>query len=90
VTPKRILKDSRHDSWLKASRREKTDYTETFSPVSCKDYLRIIMALVSHYDLELYQMDVKMALLNGNLLKNVYMAQPKGFAVEGKEHMKCI
>jgi hypothetical protein len=29
------------------------------------------MALVAHYDLELYQMGVKTALLNGNLQENV-------------------
>jgi hypothetical protein len=71
------------------TQREDIDYTETFSPVSCKDSLRIIMALVTHYDLELYQMDVKTAFLNEDLLENVYMAQPKGFAVKGKEHMGC-
>ena len=37
------------------------DYKETFSPVSKKDSLIIIMALVAHYDLELHQMDVKTA-----------------------------
>jgi hypothetical protein len=47
------------------------------------------MALVAHYDLELHQMDVKTAFLNGDLLENVYMAQPKGFAVKRKEHMRC-
>jgi hypothetical protein len=47
------------------------------------------MALVAHYDLELHQMDVKTTFLNGDLLENVYMAQPKGFAVKGKEHMGC-
>jgi hypothetical protein len=74
--------------WLKASRRrEGIDYTKIFSLVSCKDSLRIIMALVAHYDLKLYQMDVKMAFLNGDLLENVYMTQPKGFAVKEKEHM---
>jgi hypothetical protein len=40
------------------------------------------MALVAHYDLELHQMDVKTAFLNGDLEENVYMAQPKGFAME--------
>jgi hypothetical protein len=83
------LRDLKHDSWLNISRREGIDYTETFSPVSYKDSLRIIMALMTHYDLELHQMDVKTALLNGDLLENVYMAQPKGFAMKGKEHMGC-
>jgi hypothetical protein len=71
------------------TQREGIDYTETFSLVSCKDSLKIIMVLVAHYDLELHQMDVKMSLLNGDLLDNVYMAQPKDFAVKGKEHMGC-
>jgi hypothetical protein len=47
------------------------------------------MTLVAHYDLELHQMDVRMIFLNGDLLENVYMVQPKGFVVKGKEHMRC-
>jgi hypothetical protein len=34
-------------------------------------------------------MDVNMTFLNGDMLENVYMAQPKGFAIKGKEHMAC-
>ena len=60
-----------------------------FSSVSCKDSFRIIMVLLAHYDLELHQMDVKTALLNGGLYENVYMAQPKGFVAEEKECMGC-
>jgi hypothetical protein len=48
------------------------------------DSLKIIMALVAHYDLELQQMDAKTTFLNGDLLENVYMAQPKGFCRESK------
>ena len=36
------------------TQREGIDYNETFSPVSCKDSFRIIMALVAHYNLELH------------------------------------
>ena len=47
------------------------------------------MALVAHFDLELHQMDAKTAFLNGDLSENVYMAQPKGFVIEGKEKLGC-
>ena len=47
------------------------------------------MALMAHYDLELHQMDVKTAFLNGSLEEKVSMDQPKGFSIEGKEHLTC-
>ena len=47
------------------------------------------MELVAHFDLELHQMDVKTAFLNGDLYENVYMAQPTDFVMEGKECMGC-
>jgi hypothetical protein len=71
------------------TQREGIDYNETFSPVSSKDSFRIIMALVTHYNLELHQMDVKTIFLNGDLYENVYMAQRKGFVVEGNESLGC-
>ena len=55
------------------------DYKEPFSPVSSKDSFRIIITLVAHYDLELHQMDVKTAFLNGNIEETIYMVQPEGF-----------
>jgi hypothetical protein len=69
------------------TQREGIDYNEIFPPVSCEDSFRIIMVLVAYYDLELHQMDVKMTFLNGDLYENVYMAQTKGFVVEGKENL---
>lgn len=71
------------------TQREGIDYNETFSHVSSKDSFKIIMALVAHYDLELHQMDVKTAFLNGDLHEDVYMDQPEGFVMEGKEHLGC-
>ena len=69
------------------TQKEGIDYTKTFSPVSSKDSFRIIMALTAHFDLELHQMDVKIAFLNGDLCETVYMKQPEGFEENGKEHL---
>ena len=71
------------------TQKEGIDYKDTFSPVSKKDSLRIIMALVAHFDLELHQMDVKTAFLNGNFDEDIYMEQPEGFAKKGNEHLVC-
>ena len=46
------------------TQKEGIDYTETFSPVSKKDSLRVILALVTYFDLELHQMDVKTVFLS--------------------------
>ena len=71
------------------NQREGIDFKETFSPMSTKDSLRIIMTIVAHFDLELHQMDVRTTLLNGDLVEDVYMSQPIGFEEVGKEHMVC-
>ena len=93
----KIKKDSlgnieRHKVRLVAkgfTQREGIDYMETFSPVSKKDSLQMIMALVTHFDFDLHQMDVKTAFLNGNLEEEVYMKQLKGFSSSEGEHLVC-
>ena len=55
------------------------DYDETFSPVVMLKSIRILLAIAAYYDYEIWQMDVKTAFLNGNLLEDVYMTQPEGF-----------
>ena len=71
------------------NQREGIDFKETFSPVSSKDSLCIIMAVVAHFDLELHHMDVRITFLNGDLVEDVYMSQPICFEEVGKEHMRC-
>ena len=41
------------------NQQEGIDFKEIFSPVSTKDSLHIIMAIMAHFDLELRQMDVR-------------------------------
>ena len=45
------------------TQKDGIDYKETFSPVSKKDSLRIIMDLEAHYDLELHQWMLKLPFL---------------------------
>ncbi|RVX18298.1 Retrovirus-related Pol polyprotein from transposon TNT 1-94 [Vitis vinifera] len=73
---------ARYKAYLVAKgfiQKEDIDYKETFSPVSSNDSFSIIMALVPHYDLELHQIDVKTAFLNGNIDETIYMVQPENF-----------
>jgi len=51
--------------------------------------IRTVLSLASTHDLEVEQMDVKTAFLNGNLEEEIYMKQPDGFHVEGKEDYVC-
>uniref|UniRef100_A0A6N2L3B4 Fe2OG dioxygenase domain-containing protein n=1 Tax=Salix viminalis TaxID=40686 RepID=A0A6N2L3B4_SALVM len=69
--------------------KEGINYKETFSPVSSKDSFRIIMALVAHFNLELYQMDVKTAFLSGNIDETIYMLQPENFVSGDPKNIVC-
>ena len=68
------------------AQKEGIDYNEVFSPVVKHSSIRILLALVAQFDLELVQLDVKTAFLHGDLEEEIYMSQPEGFNVVGKEN----
>ncbi|GKE87591.1 retrovirus-related pol polyprotein from transposon TNT 1-94, partial [Tanacetum coccineum] len=58
---------------------EGIDFEESFAPVARIEAIRIFVANVAHKNMTIYQMDVKMAFLNGELKEEVYVSQPEGF-----------
>jgi transposase InsO family protein len=65
------------------------DYSDTYSPVAKFNSLRMLIALAAILDLELFQIDVKTAFLNGTLEEVIFMSQPEGFSFPGQEHLVC-
>ena len=55
------------------------DFNETFAPIARLESIRVLLAIASHLNFKLYQMDVKSAFLNGMLQEEAYVEQPKGF-----------
>nr|GEV83525.1 retrovirus-related Pol polyprotein from transposon TNT 1-94 [Tanacetum cinerariifolium] len=58
---------------------EGIDFEESFAPVARLEAIRIFLALLAHKNMVVYQMDVKITFLNGNLQEEVYVSQPDGF-----------
>ena len=69
--------------------REGLDYFDTYSPVTRINSIRMILAIAALRNLEVHQMDVKIAFLNGDLEEEIYMEQPEGFIVPGQEKKVC-
>ncbi|KAJ9546957.1 hypothetical protein OSB04_019500 [Centaurea solstitialis] len=65
------------------------DYNDIFSPVVKHTSIRALLGMVASDDLELEQMDVTTAFLNGELEEEIFMHQPEGFVVPGKEGHVC-
>ncbi|GJT23082.1 retrovirus-related pol polyprotein from transposon TNT 1-94 [Tanacetum coccineum] len=61
------------------------DYNEIFSLVVKMTTIKLVMSIVASEDLHLEQLDVKTAFLHGDLDEDIYMTQPEGFNLVGKE-----
>ncbi len=61
------------------SQTQGIDYEEVFSPVARYSSIRALLALANAHNLEIHQMDVKTAFLNGSIEHDIHMSQPEGF-----------
>jgi hypothetical protein len=55
------------------------DFDETFAPIARLEAIRILLAYATSHNIKLYQMDVKIAFLNGKINELVYVEQPPSF-----------
>ncbi|GKG09150.1 retrovirus-related pol polyprotein from transposon TNT 1-94, partial [Tanacetum coccineum] len=58
---------------------EGIDFEESFAPVEWIEAIRIFSANAATTNMIIYQMDVKIAFLNGDLQEEVFISQPEGF-----------
>lgn len=54
------------------------EYSEAYAPEVKFTSIRSLLALVAHFHLQLYQMNVGIAFLNGEVDEDIYMEVPKG------------
>ena len=47
--------------------------------------IKLVLAIASQLELKVFQLDVKFAFINGELNEEVYVEQPQGYVVKGKE-----
>ena len=64
---------------------EGIDFGEIFSPVAKLTSIRFLLSIAAAFDFEVEQMDVKTTFLHGDLEEEIYMKQPKGYAMKGKK-----
>jgi hypothetical protein len=68
---------------------EGIDFGEIFSHVSKLTSIRFILFVVVTFDFEVEQIDVKTTFLHGDLEEKIYMKNPEGFVVKGKNELVC-
>ncbi|CAA7059093.1 unnamed protein product [Microthlaspi erraticum] len=61
------------------------DFEEVFAPVARLETIRFLISLAATSGWEIYHLDVKTAFLHGELKETVYVKQPVGFEVKGRE-----
>jgi hypothetical protein len=65
--------------------KEGVDYSETFAPVVKYKSLRLLLGIANQRNMEVHQMDVTTAFLNGDLEEEIYMVPPEGLKEKGSE-----
>ena len=59
-------------------KKEWLDFFDTYFSVTRIASIRMLIVIVTLHNLEIYQMDVKTAFLNGDLEEEIYLEQSEG------------
>ncbi|KAA3474016.1 Retrovirus-related Pol polyprotein from transposon TNT 1-94 [Gossypium australe] len=73
--------------WFTQSYR--IDYQETFSPIAKLNMIRSLLSITVNQDWPLFQLDVKNAFLNQDLIEEVYINIPFGFKTKDTQENVC-
>ncbi|GKD83347.1 retrovirus-related pol polyprotein from transposon TNT 1-94, partial [Tanacetum coccineum] len=93
IEPKNFKQAMTKPSWIDAmqeeihefkrlqgfKKEEGIDFKESFVPVARIEAIHIFVANAANKNMTIFQMDIKMAFLNGELKEEVYVSQPEGF-----------
>jgi hypothetical protein len=92
----RLKEEDGEEKWYKArlvvkgfAQKKGIDFDEIFSPIFKITSIRTILSFVEVEDLHLEQLDVKTTFLHGDLEEEIYMQQPQGYEVKGKDNLVC-
>ncbi|KAL0289849.1 UNVERIFIED_CONTAM: hypothetical protein Sangu_2600600 [Sesamum angustifolium] len=66
-------------------RKHGVNSTDTFAPMARMESIHIVLTISAQLGLPIYQLDVKSTFLNGGLEEEVYVEQPTGYIVQGKD-----
>ena len=70
-------------------KRECLDYIDKYSPVTRITSIHMVIAIAALRSLDIHQMGVNIAFLNGDLDEEIYLEQPKGFSTPGQNKKVC-
>ena len=67
------------------AQKQGINYDEVCSLVARMESIKILIAIAAQEKWELHHLDVKIAFLNGEIKEDIYISQPEGFLIKGKE-----
>lgn len=69
--------------------KEEINYEETFSSVAIFKYIWILLIVAISLNYEIWQMDIKIAFLYGNIEECIYIRKLEGFIAKSQKYVVC-